>query len=94
MQSGAGWWSKNRAGWRNLSLGPDPVIGAMATRRNLSLGPGPVIGGGWRNLSVGPGTVIGGSGGQNLSLGPGPVIGVIGEEAGEGFVEGDLGGPA
>ena len=27
----------------------------------------------------------------DLSLGPGPVIG---EEAGEGFVEGDLGGPA
>ena len=44
------------------------------------------------NLSLGPGTVIGGRG--NLSLGPGPVIGVIGEEAGEGFVEGDLGGPA
>ena len=45
-----------------------------------------------RNLSLGPGTVIGGRG--NLSVGPGPVIGVIGEEAGEGFVEGDLGGPA
>ena len=41
---------------------------------------------------MGPGTVIGGR--RNLSLGPGPVIGVIGEEAGEGFVEGDLGGPA
>jgi hypothetical protein len=49
-------------------------------------------GDGGKNLSVGPGTVIGGRG--NLSLGPGTVIGVKGEEAGEGFVEGDLGGPA
>ena len=30
----------------------------------------------------------------DLSVGPGPVIGVIGEEAGEGLLEGDLGGPA
>ena len=63
-------------GGKNLSLGPGPMIGAMARR----------------NLSVGPATVIGGR--RNLSVGPGPVIGVIGEEAGEGFVEGDLGGPA
>ena len=47
---------------RNLSLGPDPVIGATARGRNLSLGPDPVIGETVtrRNLSVGPGPVIGG----------------------------------
>ena len=47
------------------------------------------------NLSVGPGTVIGATATRrDLSVGPGTVIGVIGEEAGEGLLEGDLGGPA
>ena len=47
---------------QNLSLGPGPVIGAMARGRDLSLGPDPVIGAmaTRQNLSLGPGTVIGG----------------------------------